>query len=64
MKIYFETDMTEIPKNCMQYQNKGQCCYIYWSCKANREKVNLSHRPDWCPLRTEAEIKKEEKDNG
>jgi hypothetical protein len=56
VKIYFKTNMTEIPKTCMKYGNKGQSCHLYWACRACEEKVPTDCRPSWCPLRTSTEI--------
>lgn len=62
MKIYIETEMTEMPKNCLKYGSNGQCCFNYYSCRAHNEKVSLKSRPAWCPLRTEQQIKEAAKE--
>lgn len=59
MKIYVETEMTEMPKNCMKYGNKGQRCFNYQACRASHEHVDLPKRPEWCPLH-KGELKEEQ----
>jgi hypothetical protein len=56
VKIYIETEMTELPiicKKCKRFQDKGvgYCTGIMdWTNYFNET------RPSWCPLRTETEI--------
>lgn len=76
MKIYIETNMTEMPKGCTWCKRK--VCWErnervdFVSKISNNEKfeqyINTinNDRPDWCPLRTETEIadKAKEKEDG
>lgn len=63
MKIYALTEITELPKECrlcpyLKYfrdkaicskkTHKGELLTVFW------------RRPNWCPLRTEQEIKESE----
>ena len=65
MKIYIETPMTELPiictacDICKVFERNGGDLYY---CNPNR-KTNMviknphsTKKPQWCPLRTEAEI--------
>lgn len=63
MRIYVETEMNEVPQNCLKYGDGGCYCHNYPSCRAHTEKVDLTKRPDWCPLRTEPEIVDKAKEN-
>lgn len=69
MKIYIETEMTELPRNCavcpkhersrtmsfLCYCKEGET-YRHWNEAQN-------NRAKWCPLRTETEIA-DKKENG
>ena len=77
MKIYIETEMTELPKSC------GECDFIlhidneilkqvYESkidsdfpivCYINRKNTKNNKLPKWCPLRTEIDIAEKAKES-
>ena len=65
VKIYIETDMTELPKrcrDCSRLSTYGSSAIYEWGHYCGEAGFNdhisdLNHtRPDWCPLRTETEI--------
>ncbi len=73
MKIYIETDMTEMPKGCNEcwhladYDTCKYCGGIGENCPSDGYSSEHyfgdevpTFSPSWCPLRTEKEIKEGE----
>lgn len=71
MKIYIETEMTELPKGCrcIGGEYKYAYCPLFnismqyedpiclWNNREITEDIDIrKERPSWCPLRTETEI--------
>lgn len=59
MKIYIETDMTEMPKGCADCPNTADGRKSLIVCQYGMRHISNTFadipksRPDWCPLRRE-----------
>lgn len=64
MKIYALTEMTDLPTGCRECPkcrfSGGEFAINNFWCDINGKTVIMFNRPDWCPLRTEQEIKESE----
>ena len=58
MKIYIETEMTELTRTCRRCPVNDEWANGYRVCipKDIYGKHGQNSRPDWCPLRTVTEI--------